>query len=90
MDKYFNVNFICATNNNEWWSNHDLMSMQLLLNQHVDNILFVDLMLVGNETWIFADKMKKNKINLFTLSVFTWSIKEIIYAPLFKDYRLIA
>ena len=37
MDKYFNVNFICATNKNEWWSNHALMSMQLLLNQHVDN-----------------------------------------------------
>ena len=36
MDKYFNVNFICATNNNEW-SNHALMSMQLLLNKHVDN-----------------------------------------------------
>ena len=35
MDKYFNVNFICATNNNEWWSNHALMSLQLLLNQHL-------------------------------------------------------
>ena len=33
-DKYFNVNFICAANNNEW-SNHALMSMQLLLNQHI-------------------------------------------------------
>ena len=35
MDKYFNVHFICDTNNNEWWSNHALMSMQLLLNQHI-------------------------------------------------------
>ena len=29
MDKYFNVHFICDTNNNEWWSNHASMSMQL-------------------------------------------------------------
>ena len=32
------------------------------------------LVLVGTETWIFADKMKKNYINLFTPSLFTWSI----------------
>ena len=31
MDKYFNVNFICATNNNEWWSNHALMSRQIAM-----------------------------------------------------------
>ena len=47
-------------------------------------LLFVDL--VPTETWIFADKMKKNHINLFTTSLFTWSIYEIIYAALFKDY----
>ena len=35
MDKYFNVNFICATNINKWWSNHALMSRQLLWNQHI-------------------------------------------------------
>ena len=32
--------------------------------------------------------MKKNHINLFTPSLFTWSIYEIIYAALFKDYRV--
>ena len=30
--------------------------------------------------------MKKNHINLFTPSLITWSIHEIIYAALFKDY----
>ena len=30
--------------------------------------------------------MKKNHINLFTPYLFTWSIYEIIYAALFKDY----
>ena len=34
--------------------------------------------------------MKKNNINLFTPSLFTWSIYEIIYAALFKDYKKIA
>ena len=38
---------------------------------------------------MFADKMKKNHTNLFTPSLFTLSIYEIIYAALFKDYRLI-
>ena len=33
---------------------------------------------------IFADKMKKNHTNLFTPSLFTFSIYEIIYAALFK------
>ena len=47
-------------------------------------ILFVDLV-ISTETWIFADKMKKNHIILFTPSLFTWSIYEIIYAALFKD-----
>ena len=32
--------------------------------------------------------MKKNHIILFTPSLFTWSIYEIIYAALFKDYLL--
>ena len=31
--------------------------------------------------------MKKKHINLFTPSLFTWSIYEIIYAASFKDYR---
>ena len=31
--------------------------------------------------------MKKNHTNLFTPSFFTWSIYEIIYAALFKDYQ---
>ena len=31
--------------------------------------------------------MKKNHTNLFTPSLFTLSIYEIIYAALFKDYR---
>ena len=31
--------------------------------------------------------MKKNYTNLFTPSLFTLSIYEIIYAALFKDYR---
>ena len=32
--------------------------------------------------------MKKKHINLFTPSLFTSSIYEIIYAALFKDYRV--
>ena len=53
-------------------------------------ILFVDLVVrPSTETWIFVDKMKKNHIHLFTPSLFTSSIYEIIYATLFKDYRTI-
>ena len=33
--------------------------------------------------------MKKNHTNLFTPSLFTLSIYEIIYAALFKDYPFI-
>ena len=32
--------------------------------------------------------MKKNHTNLFTPSLFTLSIYEIIYAALFKDYQI--
>ena len=33
--------------------------------------------------------MKKNQIKLFKPSLITWSICEIIYAALFKDYLYI-
>ena len=33
--------------------------------------------------------MKKNHTNLFTPSLFTLSIYEIIYAALFKDYLMV-
>ena len=33
--------------------------------------------------------MKKNHTNLFTPSLFTFSIYEIIYAALFKDYQFL-
>ena len=43
----------------------------------------------STDTWIFADKMKKNHTNLFTPSLFTLSIYEIIYSALFKDYQIL-
>ena len=62
---------------------------------HLNPITYFDVLIAifhiirwfSTETWIFADKMMKNHINLFTPSLFTWSIYEIIYAALFKDYR---
>ena len=54
------------------WHLDPITSFDMLIS--LPFILSVDFMLVGTETWIFADKMKKNYINLFTPSLFTWSI----------------
>ena len=42
------------------WHLDPITSFDMLIS--LSFILFVDLMLVGTETWIFADKMKKNYI----------------------------